>query len=544
MTPEQLDQIVAQKEKALIEFKEAKNSFDTRDRSDYCAGISNSGGGYLLLGVKDNGEIIGTDIYRNSLEKISNDLKQKIDIWVDVFEVNHKDGRVVVFQIPARPIGSRVKSDGHYHYPIRKGESLVEMDDITTRTILNESQPDFSSSICKGLSMDDLDEQAIKRVKELWSKKEVIEEYLRFSNSEVLEKLFLKTGNSYTFAALLLCAKPEKIAQYLPEAEIRFGWKNSSNTLDFNSMQDWRHPFLLIFDEIWDAINARNTRYPFAQGFIEGDIWTYDQKTIREAVLNAFAHRDYQERGSIFIEASPDFFIIKNPGKFLAGVSAENILDVQGKWRNRLLMETLGKIGLVERYGHGLDRIFRKTIADGKGKPIIEELSSDFIQLTIPTQVRDERFVTFLNSVANSKQITFDFVKDLLFLEEIRESNNSKDEERKKKFTSLGIIEKIGLGRGTKYILSKKLYGFIGKETEYTRNKWLEKPEQLQTLWKFFQQHKKGRMKDFRDGLFQGKLTNNQILRLLKTLKVENKIYFDGKQRSPSAYWKIKKVEL
>ena len=47
-------------------------------------------------------------------------------------------------------------------------------------------------------------------------------------------------------------------------------------------------------------------------------------------------------------------------------------------------------------------------------------------------------------------------------------------------------------------------------------------------------------MADFRDGLFQGKLKNPQILKLLKLLQEEGKIYFDGKQRSPSAYWRAR----
>lgn len=203
-------------------------------------------------------------------------------------------------------------------------------------------------------------------------------------------------------------------------------------------------------------------------------------------------------------------------------------------------METLGKIGLVERYGHGLDRIFRRTIIEGKGKPKIEELSSGQVQLKIPAQVRDDKFIKFLDKIANEKQVTFDFVKDLLFLDDIREHQASEDIERKNKFIKLGIIERIGQGRGTKYILCSKLYEFIGQKAEYTRNKWHAKEQQKELLWHYFQKYKKGRMKDFRDGLFEGKLNNTQILRLLELLKTEHKIFFDGKQRSPSAYWRIK----
>ncbi len=203
-------------------------------------------------------------------------------------------------------------------------------------------------------------------------------------------------------------------------------------------------------------------------------------------------------------------------------------------------METLGKIGLIERYGHGLDRIFKKSISEGKGRPVIEELSTNTIRLTIPTQVKDKNFIIFLERISKEKQIEFDFVKDLIFLDEIREKQISSDFKRKDKFLKLGILEKIGIGRGTKYLLSSKFYNFTGENSEYTRKRWLAKDQQKEVLWNFFEQHKKGRMGDFREGLFEGNLSSKKIQILLNLLRDENKIYFDGKQRSPSAYWRIK----
>jgi len=303
--------------------------------------------------------------------------------------------------------------------------------------------------------------------------------------------------------------------------------------------KDWREPFLIIFDEIWEVVNARNSRIPFEEGFFEGDIWAFDRKSVREAVLNAVAHRDYRERGSVFIEASSENLIVKSPGGFLPGVSSENALDSQGKWRNRLLMETLGSIGLVERYGHGLDRIFKKSISDGKGTPILRETSIGFVELIISAQVKDKNFVYFLEKIAKEKQIQFDFVKDLMFLDEIRENQFSDDKEKRSKFLKLGVIEKVGRGRGMKYILSNQFYAFLDKKGEYTRKKWLGKEQQKEILREFFQQHKKARMQDLRDGLFEGRLSNQSINLLLNELRGEGKIYFEGPQRSQKAHWRL-----
>lgn len=527
-------------ESETVEFKQSTAEMENAGKT--LVSFANKEGGTIYFGVKDDGFIVGLSASDTTIKKLQQLFTDNTEpkLYPDI-EIINKDGKDLI-QVQIKKSRTPYHTFKRHAF-IRVGTSDKQMSlkEHHERWLEFENETyDFSSSICQGLKIDDFDQIALEQLKILWSKKENNNEYLNFSSEDILKKLLLKRGDEFTFAALILCGKEEKLALLLPEAEIRFGWKSVASKLDFDYKKDWRKPFLNIFDDIWEAINSRNARFPVTQGFFEGDIWAFDQKSIREAILNAFAHRNYQERGSIFIEITNDYFCIKNPGKFLSGISTDNILDVQGKWRNRLLMETLGKIGLVERYGHGLDRIFRKTIEDGKGLPVISELKTNYIELKIPALVKDEKFVGFLTALVNRKQIQFDFVKDLLFLEEIRENKYSDDNVRKEKFLDLGIIEKIGIGRGTKYILSQALYGKIGMSGEYTRKKWLEKHEQLQTLWKFFQQHKRGRMTEFRDGLFQGKLNNTQILRLLKTLKEEDKIYFDGKQRSPAAYWKIK----
>lgn len=526
------------------ETTEFKKTLGQKEKSgEDLVAFANKNGGIIYFGISDERTILGI---QNFSEKMLRDLSQ---IYTDNTEpklypeitkeiISGKDVIKVTIQ-PSQTPYHTFKGKAY----LRVGSSSKYMGQEEYKKRLLEYQRniyDFSAKICEGVSVDDLEPSALDVLQRQWARKEGNESFLTFSHEEVLEKLLLKRGECITMTALLLCGRPDKITEFIPEAEVRFGWKHDSSKIDFDFKNDWRAPFLLSLNDIWEHIHARNVRYPLEQGFFEGDIWAFDQKSVREAILNAFAHRNYEERGSIFIEASPEFLIVKSPGLFLPGVSPENILDVQGKWRNRLLMETLGKIGLVERYGHGLDRIFSRSIREGKGKPKIEELSSRFVQLTIPAQIKDEKFIIFLERIAKEKQISFDFVKDLLFLDEIRVTQVSQDTERKNKFLELGVLEKFGKGRGTKYVLSSEFYTFLGKKAEYTRKRWLAKGQQKEILWKFFQQHKKGRMSDFRDELFEGKLKNPQILRLLTELRAEGKIYFDGPQRSPSGYWKIK----
>jgi len=527
-------------ESETLEFKASLS--EREDAGKTLVAFANKDGGVIYFGVENDGKINGlhgpSEGTIRQLEQLFTDNTEP-KLCPKIEKITQDDKLIIRVEVGKSSTPYHAFR-GHAYIRIGLSDRKMSQEEHHSRWMeYRNNTYDFSAEICKDLSFEDLDISAIEMLKMYWSKKEQNEEYMNFSAKEVLQKLLLIRDDKCTYAVLLLCGKTEKITQSLPEAEIRFGWKNDPKKLDFDFQKDWRSPFLTVFDEIWDTINIRNIRYPYEQGFFEGDIWAFDQKSVREGVLNAFAHRNYQERGSIFIDASTNYFTIRSPGKFLSGVSPDNILDVQGKWRNRLLMETLGKIGLVERYGHGLDRIFSRAISEGKGRPKIEELSSGQVQLQIPTQVKDEKFIVFLTNISKQNQISFDMVKDLLFLNDIRENQFSNDIERREKFLKFAIIEKIGKGRGTKYILSSKMYEVLGQKAEYIRKKWFAKDEQKELLWKFFKQHKKGRMKDFKD-LFEAKLNNHQILKLLWILKAEDKIFFDGKQRSPSAFWKIK----
>jgi ATP-dependent DNA helicase RecG len=91
---------------------------------------------------------------------------------------------------------------------------------------------------------------------------------------------------------------------------------------------------------------------------------TFNEKVVREAVLNAVAHRDYKSAGSIFVRQFPRKVEVQSPGGFPYGVSPENMLWKQHP-RNRRIAEVFLKCGLVERSGQGANLMFKETICQG-----------------------------------------------------------------------------------------------------------------------------------------------------------------------------------
>ena len=530
----QLNKWLTKKENVSLEFKEARSGFDAKqDLPDYCAALANEGGGKLILGVDDKGKVVGTKAFDGTVHKLSHELFTKIKIRVDVEEFSHPDGRILIFHVPGRLPGQRVKSTGRYLYPMRMGDSLTEMDDIKTKDILNETQPDFTAGTVFGLTIDDLDKQAIEVFRQKWAVKAGREGYSSFDDEKILKNAGLIDASGITLGGLILVGKEEALRKYLPDAEIIFEWRHDHAQTHYDFRKNWRAPFVSIDDDIWNTINARNLRIPFQEGFFQREIWAFDEKSIREAVHNAVMHRDYTIKGrSIFIKASPLEFLIESPGGFPRGITLENVLS-EKEWRNRVLAEGFEKIGLAERSSQGLDDIFEKAIRDGKGLPDLSRSDSQAVRLSIPAQVKDKDFILYLERVTNERQFSLSF-EEIYELEKIRENQKVEKPEFKKKFMQYGIIEATGKRSGTKYILSQKYYETIGQSGKHTRLKGLSRDQIKELILNHIREGKPSTVKSLLTGFPECK--SKDLSNMLQELKVDGRIYYEG--RRPKGIWR------
>jgi len=142
-TPEQIDLWRgATSEHQKLEFKEAKKQFDNNKLFKYCVAIANEGGGLLLLGIGNTPPrpVVGTSAFNNLIE-MTEKLFQAVGFRVDIDEVMHPKGRVLVFHIPPRPRGTAYNFKGAYY--MRSGEELVPMSEDQLRKIFDEGKPNW-----------------------------------------------------------------------------------------------------------------------------------------------------------------------------------------------------------------------------------------------------------------------------------------------------------------------------------------------------------------------------------------------------------------
>jgi len=521
-----VDNLLMGNENERCEFKEAKLTFNQDRLIDYCVALANELGGRLILGVTDAKprRVIGSLAFSN-LEDVKHRLLNALRLRVNAEEVLHPDGRVVVFSVPARPIGMPLHIEGRYL--MRSGESLVPMSADQLQRIFAESGPDLSAEVCKEANIKDLDVHAIELFRGRWTEKSGNAAVSTMSVPQLLEDSELSINGSLTYAALILLGNRVALGKFLSNAEVIIEYRATEGQISSSQRFEYRQGFLTFHDELWKQVNARNDVKSIREGLFRRDIPAFNEDAVREAVLNAVCHRDYRLGGSVFIKQYPARLEIISPGGFPPGITPDNVLKKQSP-RNRRLAEACGRCGLVERSGQGMDRIYDSALREGKAQPQFTGTDDFQVALIMRGEVIDPHFLRLLDS-AQEHNIVLN-VDHLIVLDHIRqEAALTPDmEECVRHLIKLGLVERVGKGRAGKLILSRGMYRVLGEPGTYTRYAGLDKETNKQLIVKHIKTcGKRGAaLKEFRQVLPQ--LTDPQIRHLVYELRAETKIELEG----------------
>jgi ATP-dependent DNA helicase RecG len=541
-----LDSLIHLKESEnKIEFKEAKGgnfSYDGGTRATakerrrciigYVTAFANEGGGYLVFGVSDKHphQVVGSNQCEDALGKLEQDIYRDTKIRIITQELIDKDGkRVLVLKIPSRPPGKVYKFED---VPLmRVGEDLVPMSEEQYLKIIQEQEPDFSEKVCDGLTIGDLDERAILRMKEAYSQKQSNPLFLTLSNEQALVDLGLIFMGKVTYASLILLGKEEAIKKHLPQASINLEYRNFNSQITFDDRHIYHQPYFITIDDLWDRINLRNGKVPVQEGPFIFDIPFFNKEVIREALNNAVAHRDYRRTSEIVIKQSPEALFIISPGGFPIGVNLNNLLTVSSTPRNRLLADVLAKTGVVERSGQGIDKIFFQSIAEAKGQPDFS-FSDDFqVELRLSSVVRDKAFALFINKLQKDRKGKDKLsVLEIITLDAVREGvdKDKLDKTILEKLLREELIEKVGKTLNQKLRLSIDYYSFSNQEASYTNDTPVDDAYIYMKINQLLTQFGKAKIGKFVD-LFAGKLTREQVKTVIYNLTKSKILEHKGK---------------
>lgn len=470
---EQLLQWLAEPEGQRLEFKEAKGSYSLDKLVNYCVALANEGGGKVILGVTDERprRIVGTSAFVEPGNTEAN-LHAQLSHRIPVEELQLPEGRVLVVHVPKRLPGTAWDIGGRYLK--RAGDALVGMGDAELKAIFAETGPDFSAEVCPGAVLTDLAPEAIALFRTRWAQKSADPRKAKWTDAETLANAELLVDGQLTYAALILFGTRAALGRRLAQAELVFEYRSSEASGPAADREEYREGFMIWQDALWAKINLRNDRQSYQDDFFRMDLPTFDEVPVREAVLNAVAHRDYRLGGSVFVRQYAKRLEIVSPGGLPPGITPENIVDQQNP-RNRRLAEALGKCGLIERSGQGLNLMVETAIRQGKPLPSFAGTAAHEVRLTLEGGVRNPAFVRFMERLGDDKLRSFT-TRDYLALECLQHEKElpAPLKDCLPGLVAAGAVEVLGRGKGVRHMLAAALYAALGAKGTYTRKKGLD----------------------------------------------------------------------
>lgn len=526
------------------EFKSLKSSISARQGEDlisYISSISNMEGGNIILGIEDKTlKIIGIQDFHdynidNIKYRILGNCTNLSSEGFDIVEYVTSDTNKIVWIVKVPKHQFRLPVYAHKKAWQRIGDNLVPMTKERLNNILNENLiiEDWSKKIIEGVSIEDLDEKAIKKARKEFIKRnpKYIDEIEKWDNIKFLDKAKLTIKGKITRTCFILLGKEEE-EHYLDSAvKIRWNLKTLEN--QDKDFEIFSIPLILSVDEIYKKIRNLKYRYLREGTLFPDEVLRYDPFVIREPLNNAIAHQDYSKKGRInLVEFEDDHLIFTNLGTFLPK-TVENVVlkdSPEEFYRNTFLVEAMRNLGMIETQGGGIRKVF--NFQKQRFFPMPEyDFSDEKVKVTIVGKVINEEFAKIL---IKNPEIT---LEDTLILDKVQKRKKLTDDEfiylKKKKF--------IEGRKGSNYISYNVIEPTKNKDllADYINNRSLDDRHFKELILEFISKSGKAKRKDI-DNFIIPKLSSaltdskkkNKVTNLLSSLRMEGKI-----KSLPGYFW-------
>jgi ATP-dependent DNA helicase RecG len=317
-------------ESEVVEFKEAKSNYSFNDIGKYFSALSNEANirglqeAWLIFGISDDKQFVGTEFRKQgSLQNLKKELVNGTNerlTFMEIYELTMEKSRVIAFQIPAAIRGIPTTWQGAAY--AREHESVCPLPMNKVDLIRSQIGMDWSKEIVENATIEDLDEEAIKKARELFSKrqsnrKRAQEILKKLSDIEVLNKAGITIKGKITRTALLLLGKSE--SSYFFDGFIpRITWTLYNADNSAKAYEHFDMPMLLAVDKAYSRI--RNVKYRYIAGqqtLFPDEVDQYEPELIKEIINNCIAHQDYRLRGKINVEEFEDKLVFINEGAFI-----------------------------------------------------------------------------------------------------------------------------------------------------------------------------------------------------------------------------------
>ncbi len=338
-------------------------------------------------------------------------------------------------------------------------------------------QSDLSAQVLD-LGSEGIDPLEIERLRRIISAKNP-NSGLR--TEELLRNLSILTpDNRLSVAGLLLIGKEEYIRRFVSGHSAIF--LHMKNDVEYDRRVDSTRPLLALLEDFTNSVEPHNRIFTLKFGLFHFEIPDFPPEVYREALLNAFTHRDYSIQSPVYLRLYQERLEVSSPGGFISDVTPQNIIGHEPISRNPLLAEILERLRLVERAGMGVKRMFQILLSYGKEPPNYEA-GADYVRVTIRSGRGEGKLdETFARFVVRCQQEGRELkLPDLLILNYLKRNREvdvgearlilgRAEKEAYEALSSMvnrGLLEQFGEKKGRVYRLSKRAYAQLRKSITY-----------------------------------------------------------------------------
>lgn len=527
------------KESLLVEFKSDIAYLPDNDIIDAVVAFANTDGGDLYLGVEDSGEITG--LHKDHMDTtrlsafVANKTVPPVPVRTEVLNLEYPVLKISVpkrTSIVASSAGKmqrrRIKADGTpENVPLYPYEIAARLSSLSLLDYSAQPVPDAEYS-----ELDPVERERLRNIIRSYRGETSLLELDDNDLDKALQFATMQDGKLVpTFCGLLMIGKADSLKRHMPTAEASIQILEGT---DIRVNESFFLPILAAFDKIVNRFTAWNGSEEMELGLFRITIPDYDLRAFREALVNAFCHRDYSMLGRVRIQINDEGMTITNPGGFIEGITANNLLDAEPHGRNVVLADAMKRIGLAERTGRGIDRIYEGSLLNGRLLPDYSKSTATRVELFIPRGPTDKAFVQMvsteqkrlgrslpiysllvLNTLKNLSRASIRDVAEYLNIDESRARVSLEI------LADSGMVEAGGNGRGRYYMLGADYYRNIDNPNEYIRRKDIDSIRHSELVLQLARQQKTVSRKNVIDLLH---ITPPQAYRLLKKLVSEDKL--------------------
>jgi ATP-dependent DNA helicase RecG len=471
-------QMIEDFESEVVEFKEAKSSYSFNDIGKYFSALSNEANirglqeAWLIFGVSDDKKFVGTEFRKHGgLQSLKKELvigtNERLT-FMEIYELTMEKCRVIAFQIPAAIRGIPTTWQGAAY--AREHESVCPLPMNKVDLIRCQIGMDWSKEIVENATIEDLDEEAIKKARELFSKrqsdrKKAQEILKKLSDIEVLNKAGITIKGKITRTALLLLGKSE--SSYFFDGFIpRITWTLYNADQSVKAYEHFDMPMLLTVDKVYSKI--RNVKYRYIAGqqtLFPDEVDQYEPELIKEIINNCIAHQDYRLRGKINVEEFEDRLVFINEGAFIPE-TIEQALEPGYKppyYRNVFLCNAMVNLYMIDTNSMGIPMMYQIQRDKCFPLPTYDLNTINRVKVTVFGKILDKNYTQLLYSNGDLDMRTV-FLLDQVQKQEVISKESFKQLKKQ------GLVE----GRYPNIFVSFKVADIVGQKAAYVRNKGLD----------------------------------------------------------------------